>query len=130
MRRSAQRIEYASLSDRLLGQVLDAVIGFAPVLLATFVFRATSTFYWIAFAWMLWYYFFADGLVGGQSFGKRAATIRVISEATGEPCTFGQSFARNLLLYLLGPIDWIFIVGEKHQRLGDRLAGTVVIQAI
>jgi uncharacterized RDD family membrane protein YckC len=28
---------------------------------------------------------------------------------------------------VLGPIDWIFIFGERHQRLGDMLAGTVVI---
>jgi hypothetical protein len=29
----------------------------------------------------------------------------------------------------LGPIDWIFIFGERHQRLGDEAAGTIVILA-
>ena len=29
--------------------------------------------------------------------------------------------------WLLGPIDWIFIFGDKHQRLGDKLAGTIVV---
>lgn len=46
---------------------------------------------------------------------------------TGAPCTYGQSFIRNLLLAVLGPIDWIFIFGERHQRLGDKAAGTIVI---
>jgi hypothetical protein len=30
---------------------------------------------------------------------------------------------------LLGPLDWIFIFGSTHQRLGDMIAGTVVIEA-
>jgi hypothetical protein len=35
----------------------------------------------------------------------------------------------NILLSLMGPTDWIFICGEKHQRLGDKAAGTIVIPA-
>ena len=31
------------------------------------------------------------------------------------------------LTRLLGPLDWIFIFGSRHQRLGDMAAGTVVI---
>jgi hypothetical protein len=30
---------------------------------------------------------------------------------------------------LLGPIDWIFIFGDRHQRLGDKIAGTIVVTA-
>ena len=39
----------------------------------------------------------------------------------------GQSFVRNVIQALLGPIDWIFIFGERRQRLGDKAAGTIVI---
>ena len=73
------------------------------------------------------YTLLSDGLEGGQSFGKRLVGIRVVSIETGAPCTFGQSFLRNLLLTILGPIDWIFIFGERRQRLGDKAAGTIVI---
>jgi uncharacterized RDD family membrane protein YckC len=66
---------------------------------------------------------------GGQSFGKRAVGTAVVHAVSGAPCTAGQSFVRNLLLYLLGPIDWIFIFGERHQRLGDKLANTIVVEA-
>ena len=82
-----------------------------------------------AVAWSIFYYLFADGLHGGQNIGKRWLGMRVISVETNAPCTFGQSFIRNLLLAVLGPIDWVFIFGERHQRLGDKVAGTVVVTA-
>lgn len=78
-------------------------------------------------AWWIFYYFFADGLAGGQSIGKRWMGMHVINAETGAPCTFGQSFIRNLLLAVLGPIDWVFIFGDRHQRLGDKAAGTIVV---
>src|SRR6185295_14327998 len=73
------------------------------------------------------YTLLADGLEGGQSFGKRMVGIRVVSMRSGKPCSFGQSFVRNLLLMILGPIDWIFIFGDRRQRLGDKAAGTIVV---
>ena len=53
--------------------------------------------------------------------------MHVVDDKTGEPCPFGQSFIRNVLLAVLGPIDWIFIFGERRQRLGDMAAGTIVV---
>ncbi len=79
--------------------------------------------------WAFFYLLLADGLHDGQSFAKQWLGMRVVSERTGAPCTFVQSFLRNILLTALGPLDWIFIFGERHQRLGDRLAGTIVIIA-
>ena len=80
-----------------------------------------------SFLWSMGYYLFADGLRGGQSFGKRYLGTRVVDAESGQACSFGQSFVRNLLLAFLGPLDWIFIFGDRHQRLGDKAAGTVVI---
>jgi hypothetical protein len=65
------------------------------------------------------HYFFDDAMKGGQSFGKRALDMPVVHAGTGVPCTAGQSLVRNVLLYLLGPIDWVFIFGERRQRLGE-----------
>ncbi|MGV3517710.1 hypothetical protein [Luteitalea sp.] len=51
-------------------------------------------------------------------------------DATSEaPCSSWQSFVRNLSLLILGVIDWAFIFGKRRQRLGDKLAHTVVIYA-
>ena len=81
----------------------------------------------LAIIWSSAYYLFADGLHDGQSLAKRQLGIRVIDAETGAPCTFWQSFLRNLLLAILGPLDWIFIFGERHQRLGDKAANTIVV---
>ena len=77
-------------------------------------------------AWACFYFFFADGLHEGQSFAKRWLGIRVVDAKTGAPCTSWQSFGRNVFT-ILGPLDWIFIFGERRQRLGDKPAGTIVI---
>lgn len=122
---------YASRLSRLLGQILDGLVAGAPFIVAM---MAVALNHWLgvivmlaAAGWSFFYYFFADGFSGGQSYGKRALGMHVIDAKTGAPCSFGQSFLRNLLLAILGPIDWIFIFGERHQRLGDMAAGTVVI---
>ena len=81
----------------------------------------------LGMVWSFGYYLFADGLRDGQSLAKRHLGIRVIDAESGTPCTFFQSFLRNLLLAILGPLDWIFIFGERHQRLGDKAAGTIVV---
>ena len=74
------------------------------------------------------YILFADGFRGGQSYGKRIMKTAVIDATTGAPCNFGKSFVRNLLLSLLGIIDWAFIFGRKRQRLGDIAANTIVVK--
>ncbi|MEP6493934.1 MAG: RDD family protein [bacterium] len=121
----------ASRSSRLVGQLLDGLVGAAPFLLFWIVTRVSDTLggllLIVAIGWSVFYYFLADGLHDGQSLGKQWLGMRVIDSASGAPCTFGQSFIRNLLLALLGPIDWVFIFGERHQRLGDKAAGTIVI---
>jgi uncharacterized RDD family membrane protein YckC len=122
---------YASRSDRLLGQIADGLIGGVPLLVGALLAYITNglaaTVMGVGVIWSAFYYLFADGFSHGQSFGKRWLGIHCVSEQTGRPCSFGQSFARNFLLAALGPIDWIFIFGEKHQRLGDKLAGTIVV---
>ena len=124
---------YASRGQRLLGQILDGLVGGAPFIVAmifsSVAYRLGSVLMIASLAWWLFYYFFADGFEGGQSIGKRWLDMRVVSAENGAPCTFLQSFIRNLLLALLGPIDWVFIFGERHQRLGDMAAGTIVVEA-
>jgi uncharacterized RDD family membrane protein YckC len=126
-----QDFPYASRFSRLVGQVIDGFISGFPFILYV-IFASISDVLGVVFliaaaAWSFFYYFFADGFSGGQSYGKRMLGMHVIDAKTEAPCSFGQSFLRNLLLAILGPIDWIFIFGSRHQRLGDMAAGTVVI---
>ena len=126
-----EEFPYASRLNRLIGQILDGLVAGAPIFLAAIVASMNRyvgiVFFIAAIGWSCFYYFFADGFSGGQSYGKRMLGMHVIDAKTEAPCSFGQSFLRNLLLAILGPIDWIFIFGSRHQRLGDMAAGTVVI---
>lgn len=121
----------ASRSSRLFGQVIDGCIGAAPVIVGAGLTMIAGPAGFVLMAggvlWSVFYYLFADAFEGGQSYAKRWLGMQVIDATSGEPCTAGQSFIRNLLLAVLGPIDWIFIFGEQHQRLGDKAAGTIVV---
>ena len=121
----------ASRSNRLLGQLLDGLIGAAPIIIGAILSSFSDVLggglVMIGIAWSAFYYLFADGFPGGQSLAKRWLGMEVIDANSGAPCSFWQSFIRNFLLAVLGPIDWIFIFGERHQRLGDKAAGTIVV---
>jgi uncharacterized RDD family membrane protein YckC len=130
--RSRHDMIFASRGARLFGQLVDAIVASTPmvvvVLLDTFDigFRALGM---VAVLFSIGYYLLADGLAGGQSVAKRWLGMAVVDAQSGAPCTFGQSFVRNLLLAILGPLDWLFIFGGRHQRLGDKAAGTMVVVA-
>jgi uncharacterized RDD family membrane protein YckC len=122
----------ASLTERVLGQLLDSLIAIGAVCLSALLFLVSneagvlSMLGGLAFA--VFYILFADGLSNGQSYGKKVLNTAVVDASTGAPCTFWSSFLRNLLLSLLGIIDWVFIFGRRRQRLGDMAANTVVIK--
>jgi uncharacterized protein len=65
----------------------------------------------------------------GQTIGKNALGIRVTTES-GERLSWNAAAIRNLLrivdFFLIGPI--MIATSRRHQRLGDRLAHTVVIR--
>ena len=80
---------------------------------------------------LVWGYFTGfEGLRRGQTPGKRWMGIRVIRD-TGHAVSFGDAAARNLLL----PVDLFCLIGvfliaihPRAKRLGDLLAGTVVVR--
>ena len=76
------------------------------------------------------YFVFFETVWQGQTPGKRRAKIRVIRE-DGRPVRLQQATLRALLR----PVDDIFFIGallifltKKEKRLGDMVAGTIVIQ--
>jgi uncharacterized RDD family membrane protein YckC len=88
---------------------------------------AAMVLYGLGALWAVVYYAIKDGL-RGASFGRRIAGETVVSLKTGGPATVGQSFIRNLILWLLGIIDVVvLLVDKEHRRLGDRAASTQVV---
>ncbi len=78
------------------------------------------------------YFFIVEYFSGGRTIGKRFMGVRVIQD-NGHSLTLLSSLIRNLLRiidslpsgYLLGIIMIFF--HSKHKRLGDLVAGTIVI---
>ena len=124
-------VRLSSRVTRLLGQLLDGLVIFCLAYLGELAVGMFADLQgWPLFVAVLpaiAYYLLADALPGGKSLGKRVLDMKVVDAETRGACSFGQSFIRNFLLLIAGPIDWIFILGERHQRLGDKAAGTLVI---
>src|SRR2546425_896705 len=97
----------------------NAVFGVALLLIPTIIWA-----YFILLEW-LW---------NGQTLGKRAYGLRVIS-GDGSPAGFTAVFVRNLIrvidflpvFYGLGLL--LIVLTPKNQRLGDLAAGTYVVRA-
>jgi uncharacterized RDD family membrane protein YckC len=123
----------ASRSSRVMAQVVDSFIAFVPfiaiMIIAESGVEALESLILPAFLLIPAYILFADALPGGQSYGKRMLGIAVVSKWNAAPCTAWQSFVRNVMLGIFGIIDWVFIFGEKQQRLGDMAADTIVVEA-
>ncbi len=86
----------------------------------------------LTLAFIILYFTVLETWWHGQSLGKKILGIRVLTENGGQVSP-GQSFLRNALrlvdgfmAYLVAAI-FIWRSGKK-QRLGDRLAGTVVVR--
>lgn len=92
-------------------------------------------FYLILLFLVKWGYFaLFESLMSGQSPGKRAMGVKVVT-SSGEPLDFASVAVRNLVravddfpgIPLLGGL--VALSGPKGQRLGDMAASTIVVKA-
>lgn len=89
-----------------------------------------AIFLLVLFAVFVSYFVIFEVVWQGQSPGKRVAHIRVIQE-NGRPPGLFQATLRSLLR----PVDdilflgfFLIVLGQREKRLGDWLAGTLVVQ--
>lgn len=68
-----------------------------------------------------------DGMMGGRGIGKRLLSLQVIRLKDGKPCSFRDSIVRRFTA-IFQPFDTLFALGKNKQRMGDKLANTVVVQ--
>lgn len=132
----------AGTGTRFLAGLIDLTVRMPAFLLAGFlivrqgdqltwtqrVCGATAALFAIEFI----YFFLFEVFTRGQTPGKNACTCRVV-RASGGVATISQLFIRNVLrvidflpaFYILGgAVAWS---GGRQQRIGDRIAGTVVV---
>ena len=82
-------------------------------------------------------YMFLKDARRGQSLGKRAAGLMVVSLSGGQTCSARDSAFRSLVLLLSGVlllgVGWLIepivaVIDKDGRRLGDRAADTQVIE--
>ncbi len=94
-----------------------------------------GAFYLILLFFLKWgYYVFFETLMAGQSPGKRALGIKVVS-LKGEALDFQSIVVRNLVRVVddfpgIPFLSWLVALSSPHsERLGDMAAATVVVRA-
>jgi uncharacterized membrane protein SpoIIM required for sporulation/uncharacterized RDD family membrane protein YckC len=133
----------AALTDLFicLAVIIALVLAIAVLQPGNFLMGATSS--WAAallvllqFAVLWGYYVLFEGLMDGQTPGKRIHHLRVVREG-GFSVGFAASAVRNLVRILdMQPI-FLYLVGfgsilttRRGQRLGDLVAGTIVVREV
>lgn len=140
----------AGLLSRLLALIIDTVvanlISSVLLLLVMLVAALLSTvigssglefglalYFVVSFLVQYGYMLVLEAVWSGQTVGKRVMGLRVVQD-TGVRVTLQHSLLRNLgrvvdnlpVFYLVGGVTALF--SENHQRLGDILAGTIVVR--
>lgn len=140
----------AGLGSRGLALLVDSLIQLIVVVLVAVLMQMISpglARYWAtAGKWMtagviflmfcLYWGYFAlfEVFWNGQTPGKRTARIRVLS-ASGRPITVFEAIARNFLRAVDSQLGYgvgliAIAVDKRNRRLGDMVAGTVVVHEL
>jgi uncharacterized RDD family membrane protein YckC len=120
----------------LIDQIIIIVVLLALLLALSVTIGLNSAlgpFLLVYFALNWGYGAFCEGVFNGQTVGKHAMGIRVISER-GVPITGAQAVVRNLVGSVDGLVPLFYqtalasmFLSRKFQRLGDLAAGTMVV---
>ena len=142
--------KYASWGRRIAAYLLDTLIIVVPLIVIVVVALVVaspddeedSAWAVVGIAYLLtlvvpfFYFTIFQGRPRGQTPGKRALGIRVVSDQTGESIGYGRAFGRYaitvlfawvLLLPLL--LDYLWPLWDtKNQSLHDKVVGSVVVR--
>lgn len=139
----------AGIGSRFIALLVDMLLWFAGLLVITLMAIvvlpaihaasnlsekwAVAIVIFLVFLFNWGYFTLFEAFWNGQTPGKRIARIRVIQQ-TGRPIGIVESMARNFVRYV-DQIPSIYVVGliamfvtRQHQRLGDLVAGTLVVR--
>lgn len=141
-------IKAAAISARKTAQPFERIFGYLlelfPMILLVLVPIVGGV---LATAYIL----LRDGIFPGQSVGKKILKTQVVVQRTGRPASFRESAIRNFPLAINFFLPVIPVIGhilggaigavvffieavalftnKKRQRLGDKLAGTIVVRS-
>ena len=124
----------AQWPTRALGGVIDYVI---PGVIYGILINAFSRVGFVQFvvwaallAWQIYNNGYLQGTTG-QSWGKKIAKTRLISEETGQPVGFGMAIVRQLCHFvdvIICYVGFLFPLWDvKRQTIADKIMKTVVV---
>jgi uncharacterized RDD family membrane protein YckC len=132
--------EIGGLGERIVGWLIDFSVFIPLVIVFSFIATQLSEvgvfiLGAIFSLLILFYHLVCEVFFNGQSFGKKVMKIRVVSTDGGRP-----RLSQFLLRWLFRPLDFAMtggvaglitiIVTDKSQRLGDLVAGTILIRTV
>lgn len=124
---------------RLLAWIIDLLVLFTylwvfNILLSNLVGRSWGEHLWLQVVYTLpylLYHLVMETSMNGQSIGKKAMNIRVITLEGGQPSLSQYLIRWVFRLFDIGlffiPAFFSVILSERSQRVGDIVAGTIVI---
>lgn len=123
----------ASPGSRYVAQLLDQLVGFGLAFIVSYVATILNLAGFglaLVIISYIGYFLFNDAMPNGQSIGKRLLSIKVVNKVDGKDCTLVEAFLRNIttLIPFVAALDMIMMFGNKRQRLGDRIADTIVVR--
>lgn len=145
--RSVEELQYVGIGRRAVGIVVDGVVltvayAVLGALIGSVTGGTTATgfslsggpaflFFGLSLLVGFGYFTYLEGTYG-TTLGKRLVGLTVVME-DGTPCTVSAAAVRTVLrivdglfFYLVGAI--LVVTSSKKQRLGDRIADTVVVR--
>lgn len=136
-------LDYQGIGPRLIAQIIDGVILFILYFIVgaamfgalTFdVYGAAAVSFMGIYGLLGFLYFLILEGLRGATVGKMLMKIKVVRE-DGSAYGFGPALIRNILR-IIDVLPFLYIIGlilisrsDKKQRLGDRIAKTVVIKS-
>jgi len=133
---------YQGFAPRLVAQIVDGiillilnyVIGASMAGATSFDFYGAQAYPLLGAGFLIFllYFVILEGM-WGATVGKMVMKIKVVRE-DGSPCGLGPAVIRNILR-IIDILPFLYIIGlifmsrsDKKQRLGDKIAKTVVIK--
>ncbi len=121
-------MEAVSKVNRFVGNLIDGIIAYIPLIILTFIAGATGidALMYVGYAIYFGYMLLRDALFGGQSIGKKAMKyVAVKEDGSSLEGDYGASATRNISL-IIPLVDAILVLMDKP-RLGDGWAKTKVV---
>lgn len=128
LRLPALLIDYAVITAILMAFVF--LLSFVEFAVGPYVAQGLLSIAWFLLQWF--YGGVCEAFLNGQTLGKKLLRLRAVT-VDGQPIDGLQAMMRNFLrladLFLAIPVIGLFVMmlNQRHQRLGDLVAGTMVV---